>query len=114
MMSTKAISPRDRATLIMSSIFLLTLVTSFVGVQGEDPTASSLIELCKDKPLTLNSISQVRRLASELKSTGEDLCETYADSLKEIDYILASVESGRLCDREIVDLIRNYKQRFIN
>lgn len=108
--------------LSLASLFSISILSNLVssGKTSLNKNAEigvTIESLCANEPIELVRISQVLTLIGAIKLIREQQtinpCEAYHNSLLSLEDVLITVQTGKTCDLEFVDKIRNYHNSFI-
>ena len=91
----------------------LLVLAAFVALATAQET-TDIVQLCNGKLARIDSISQAKALIEEIKSTTEQSCQQYKNTLELLEPVLRVVDSGNICNLEFVDgIFGQYHRQFI-
>lgn len=95
------------ARFAFAALAALTLISVSV-VNG-----ANLKTICDNEPLPLVRVSETKQLLEEAVWDQSQTCLPYKDSMGELYQLLTVLEEGKICNMDMVQMIRDYHMNFI-
>ena len=92
----------------------LALATMLLALSGAIADSTELEQLCNGRMKSIGRVSEAKALVEESKSFAGDACDHVKLPLLRLETIIKAVESGRICQLDFVEKVRQFKADFIS
>ena len=93
---------------------ILALAAVLLALSGATADSADLDQLCSGRMKSITHVSHAKALVEESKSYTGNACDHVKLPLSRLEIIIEAVESGRICNLDFVEKVRQFKADFIS